>query len=558
MNRAAFLTLYIIIALLLSGGLANPWTITVMALAYGQQGPIALLSPIFIMSVFSPIVLIVLAHLRGKRIGIPRLVWFPVAALGLTLLPLLFGLLTKSFSGFGKEWSLQTIGLYSTMFVAAASSLGPLILHTICCVVGGKRDPASVISTSTRSSATNPGKIVVVMVLLFLLSGGYYYFSRSVNTEKFHWEEEVKLLDGSILPIERSVSKGHPISQQLISFQSNGEIVTWEDKHKWPIDYAPHVLDFVGGDPVIVMPVYRHGPCKEYGYPQEGLVAFRYRQKTWSRMPIQEVPNNLVVNLLEGTHELEHWKEYKGVRVTYEIKHRLDGEIIGPQKQGTTLEPLIKYYSSLGPDDSCVTIRPPHDSKRDAAFAINSAAVRNAKTIRASLERVITTPEKLSNNDRYPKRGLWTGAGFLDDDCKGIVDRLEPMHETKEVGSTFNRSLNGYQFYLSNQAAINRQVQMPYLGDQMNRLVCNGNDIYAISRLNRETAIIYQFTDLGELKQAIKVALPDADKIRADQGWGDFWEVKLTNNELVIVLVDGGGNTSDVLERKQIYRVQLQ
>lgn len=373
------------------------------------------------------------------------------------------------------------------------------------------------------------------------------------STTVFVWEEEVKLRDGSILQIKRSVSQAHPISQQSITFESNGETVTWEDHHKWRIDYSPDILDFVGPDPVIVMPVYRIGPCEEYDYPQEGLVAFRYKQKKWSRMSIQELPKNLVLNLLGSTHELEYWPEYKGVKATYEIKKKLDKESIGPQKQGTTLEALIKYYSSLGPDDSCVTMRPPPDLKRDAARALNAAAVRKAGTIQATLVSVITIPQKLSNAERYPKRGEWTGAGYLGNDCKGIVDRLEPMHETRKDGSM----IAGYQFYLSNEAAVNRQVQLPYMNDQMNRLMCNGNDIYAISRLNNVTLIVYQFTNLGELKRVDMFTLPDADKIKGNHGWGDIWDVKLLSNQLEVVLAEGGGDTSDVLSRQQIYRVKL-
>lgn len=153
MNRAAFLTLYIVIALLLSGGLASPWTITVMALAYGQKGLVSLLSPVFVISVLSPIALIVLAYMRGLQIGNSKLVWFPIAALGLTLLPLLFGILTRSLSGPANGRTIEPIGLYATMLIATASSLGPLILHTICCVLGGKRDQIPATSTATTGDA---------------------------------------------------------------------------------------------------------------------------------------------------------------------------------------------------------------------------------------------------------------------------------------------------------------------------------------------------------------------------------------------------------------------
>ncbi|NOT19968.1 MAG: hypothetical protein HOP24_06820 [Sideroxydans sp.] len=215
---------------------------------------------------------------------------------------------------------------------------------------------------------------------------------------------------------------------------------------------------------------------------------------------------------------------------------------------------MTKYYSSLGQHDSCVNIRPPPDSKRDAARTLNFEAVNNAKTIQATLEDVVTTPQKLTNEERYPKRGIWTGAGYLGNECKGIVERLEPMYEERNKLST----IAGYQFYLLNEAATNRQVQLPYVGDSMNRLMCDGNNIYALSRQNKSALIFYHFSNLGELKRVIKIALPDAEKIRNDLGWGDIWNVKLLNDELKVVLVDGGGNESDVLNRQQIYKVTLE
>lgn len=150
MNQTAFLILYIIIALLFSGGLSSMWTLTVMALAFGQKGAVALLNPIFIISLLSPILLIVLTHMRGKRIGVSKLIWFPIAALALTLLPLLFGVLNKLLSGPGNAQPLGSIDFYATMFIATVSTVGPLILHTICCVLGGKRDPGPATSAATK------------------------------------------------------------------------------------------------------------------------------------------------------------------------------------------------------------------------------------------------------------------------------------------------------------------------------------------------------------------------------------------------------------------------
>jgi hypothetical protein len=140
MSRVIFLTLYIPVALFFSGGFASMWTVTVMALTLGQKGAAALLSPIFLISFFAPITLIVLAHVRGKKINNRKLIWFPITAFFLTLIPLILGLLAKTLSGPGPVKIGGAVSVYGSMIVATASTLGPLILHTVCCVIGAKDD----------------------------------------------------------------------------------------------------------------------------------------------------------------------------------------------------------------------------------------------------------------------------------------------------------------------------------------------------------------------------------------------------------------------------------
>ncbi|MDD2686517.1 MAG: hypothetical protein PHY62_10190 [Gallionella sp.] len=372
------------------------------------------------------------------------------------------------------------------------------------------------------------------------------------------WNEEVLLQDGRTLLVTRTESSGHPISHQSISFKSGGDLVTWEDNHKWRIDYTPQVLDFVGSDPVVVMPVFRYGPCQEYDYPQEGLVAFRYSQNQWTRMPIQELPDGMAVNLLQGgADELARWPEYQSTGViTNKLKEKIDADSIGPQKQNTKLGALIKYFSTLGSQDSCASIQPPSNPVTEAARVHIADAINNAPTIQATLENVISTPKKLTNNERYPKQGIRMEGGLVGFECKDLVEQLEPMYKFQKVGNTENSSLNGYQFILTNKDAIPRHVQLPFNGALMNRLVCNDKEIYAIVQQTGTNLHIYRFTNLGVLQQALKVSLPDTEDIC--KNYCDLWDVKVINNGLEIILVDGGKNESDILTKQQIYRVPLQ
>lgn len=139
MSRAIFLTLYIPVALFLSSGFASMWTLTIMALTLAQKGAAALFSPVFLISIFAPIALIVLAHARGKKINNRKLIWFPITAFLLTLVPLIMGLLVKALTGSGMDRA-GTASVYVSMIVATTSTVGPLILHTVCCVLGGKKD----------------------------------------------------------------------------------------------------------------------------------------------------------------------------------------------------------------------------------------------------------------------------------------------------------------------------------------------------------------------------------------------------------------------------------
>ncbi|MDZ4200729.1 MAG: hypothetical protein U1C96_01090 [Gallionella sp.] len=396
--------------------------------------------------------------------------------------------------------------------------------------------------------------ILVVACFAFCLS------ACSKNKSHPTWNEEILLRDGRTVVVTRAESSRHPISHQSISFNTGGELVTWEDNHKWSIDYTPQIFDFVGSDPVIVMPVYRYAPCQEYGYPQEGIVAFKYSQNKWTRMPIQELPNDMAVNLLQGgADELARWPEYQltGV-ITNELKGKIDADSIGPQKQKTKLDALIKYFSTLGSQDACSSIQPPSSPVTEAARLHIADAINKAPTIQAILENVISTPKVLANNERHPKQGIYMEGGLVSFECKELVERLEPIYKFQQAGNTLNSSLNGYQFFITDKDALHRQVQLPYNKAILNRLICNDQEIYAIARQSSSILNVYRFTNLGELKQVLKVNLPDADDICEDKNWGDLWDAKLVNNELEITLVDGGKNKSDVLRRQQIYRVPLQ
>lgn len=324
-----------------------------MALAVGEKGLIALLSPVFIISVLSPIVLIVLAHLRGKRIGNSKLLWFPITAVGLTLLPVLFGLLGKLLSGYGNVRSVESFGIYATMFVAIASTLGPLILHTICCVVGGKRDPVPIIGSSpsisssapTKSGAMYAWKFIAVLVF-FSLIGGYYY---STRTEKIHWIEDAEMQDGRKLTVQRTVAlkNTHYRSPQYYSFKvyhpDTGKPIEWHGDY----GYAPILVDFFDKVPYLVIlqsDVFAN--LKKYGCPDIPYVFFRYNmnKNNWEQVSSLLLPSALSHANLTASYDAFYTR--KGVRFSKEDIELRNNDLEGGETGGYFTKAIPKDFNS--------------------------------------------------------------------------------------------------------------------------------------------------------------------------------------------------------------------
>lgn len=131
MNRTTFLISYVLLAWL-SGGIGNSWTVTVMFMRFATMGWAALGTPEVIISIAVPIGLIVIARMRGKSIGKPWLVWLPVAALFVAILPWM----TYAFAKQGL--SLKDVPIYLTAFLSTLGTLGPIVLHTVCATLGAQ------------------------------------------------------------------------------------------------------------------------------------------------------------------------------------------------------------------------------------------------------------------------------------------------------------------------------------------------------------------------------------------------------------------------------------
>lgn len=117
------------------------------------------------------------------------------------------------------------------------------------------------------------------------------------------WREEVLLHDGSKLILERSHTRGgrHEIGQKpsitehKISFTlpSAHEIITWKSTYGSDtndLDLMLNALDVINGVPYIVTSTTTCMSYNKWGRPNPPYVLFKYDDKTWQRIPLEEFP----------------------------------------------------------------------------------------------------------------------------------------------------------------------------------------------------------------------------------------------------------------------------
>lgn len=117
------------------------------------------------------------------------------------------------------------------------------------------------------------------------------------------WKEEALQNDGSTIIVDRSVEFGgrHEIGQkppykkQTLTFTlpSTNERITWEDHYSEDLgssNFNPMLLDvFWNRAYVVVIPA----GCLSYnkwGRPNPPYVVFKYQDKEWKRIPMEELP----------------------------------------------------------------------------------------------------------------------------------------------------------------------------------------------------------------------------------------------------------------------------
>jgi len=117
------------------------------------------------------------------------------------------------------------------------------------------------------------------------------------------WKEEVLLHDGSKIIVERSLSLGGrheigqepPIKEQSLTFvmPSTHQRVSWNDEFSEDIgtaSFLPMQLEIAENTAYLVVTPMGCLSYNKWGRPNPPYVVFKYQDKAWKRIPLQELP----------------------------------------------------------------------------------------------------------------------------------------------------------------------------------------------------------------------------------------------------------------------------
>lgn len=194
------------------------------------------------------------------------------------------------------------------------------------------------------------------------------------------WKEEVQLHDGSKIIVERSVERGgrHEIGQkpsykeQSLSFTlpATGQRVTWEDNYSKDVgsaNFLPMLIDIFKDTIYLVASPMGCLSYNKWGRPNPPYVVFKYQNKEWKRISLQELPAEIkTLNLIFSSPDIEVEKSGKHFMSAEMIKAITSGYkqpeyqtiLREPVKAGAVgssvnCEELVFYKGAwVGPGDS--------------------------------------------------------------------------------------------------------------------------------------------------------------------------------------------------------------
>jgi hypothetical protein len=137
-------------------------------------------------------------------------------------------------------------------------------------------------------------------------------------TSTFTWQEEVPLHDGSIIVVERSMTRGgHGIAQKSLVTDANltftmpgtSQAITWADQFSEDLgssNFNPMMLEIRKDSAYLVASPMGCLSYNKWGRPNPPYVIFRYQGKEWTRITLQELPSEFKVpNLVISSPDTE-------------------------------------------------------------------------------------------------------------------------------------------------------------------------------------------------------------------------------------------------------------
>ena len=172
------------------------------------------------------------------------------------------------------------------------------------------------------------------------------------------WKEEVLLHDGQKIIVERTLERGgrHEIGQrpgatnETLSFTvpGSGQTVNWKDQYSEDIgssNFNLLMLEIANGAVYLVATPMGCLSYNKWGRPNPPYVVFKYQDTAWLRIPLAELPTELVQpNLVISSPDNAAKDASDGV-VSTETIMKLNGRARQPEYQTIQREALLGVQS---------------------------------------------------------------------------------------------------------------------------------------------------------------------------------------------------------------------
>ena len=206
-------------------------------------------------------------------------------------------------------------------------------------------------------------KIILAAFLAIVVLGGAVVFVGIGNSAS--WREEVLLHDGRKLVVKRTADRGGrheigqrpPIESQSLSFRlpSSNKTVRWEVEYAKDIGYAdlsPIMLDIFDSTPYLVNRTVGCLAYNKWGRPNPPYIIFRYTDKTWQQIELNNLPLALKVpNMIISSPDVA--AERTGMKVVSAEKIRELNSSLSQPEYKTVLRESIEPDVYVGSEVNC-------------------------------------------------------------------------------------------------------------------------------------------------------------------------------------------------------------